>query len=73
MLSYIFCSREQEIMFYKGRSRKGLEEKFEQRDPEKYGGKDSGLKKVRYRGLKVSMSMPSGRCFQKKASVSRPQ
>lgn len=31
------------------------------------------LKKVRYRGLKVSMSMPSGRCFKKKGSVGRPQ
>lgn len=39
MLFYLFCSSEQEIMFYNGQSRKGLEENFEQRDPEKYGGK----------------------------------
>lgn len=28
----------QEIMFYVGQARKGLEEKFEQRNPEKHGG-----------------------------------
>lgn len=42
MLFYLGCSSEGDIVFYMGQSRKGLEENFEQRDPEKSGGKNPG-------------------------------
>lgn len=59
-------------MFYVEQSRKGLEKKIQAERSREICGKDSRLKKNKYKWLKVRMSVMSG-ISSKKASKARPQ